>query len=240
MVASSAAVPGQRSPEENMNWQGIARKFLPMTASGLLNSARTAARPRRRHGNVAVMFVDIEGCTRLCEDLPPKEMTRVIETYFSRYLDIVREAGGEVTEVLGDGLVALFEGPSLRENATRAIRAALRIREATRELNARDKDGHDPIVVNIGMNAGVASVGIMRLRGESGERWVYAATGPVTNIAARLCALATRGQILVSGTVAEWVSGTYRVRRLGPRRLKNVSGAVEVFEILLAVYPSDL
>jgi class 3 adenylate cyclase len=177
------------------------------------------------------MFVDIEGCTRLCEDLPPTEMTKIIETYFARYLDIVREAGGEVTEVLGDGLVALFEGRSLRENATRAIGAALRIREATHELNARVGRRHDPIVVNIGLNAGKASVGITRLRGKSGERWFYAATGPVTNIAARLCTLATGGQILVSGTVAELVSGPYQLRPLGLRTLKNVGRPVEVFEV---------
>ena len=180
------------------------------------------------------MFVDIEGCTRLCEDLAPKEMNRVIETYFSQYLDVVRETGGEVTEVLGDGLVALFEGPSLRQDTVRAVGAALRIRESTLALNARERRWHDPIVVNVGLNAGRASVGITRLRGKSGERWVYTATGPVTNIAARLCALATGGQILVSETVADLVAGTYQFKTLGPRTLKNVSGKVEVFEILPA------
>jgi len=215
-----------------MDWQGIARKFLPSTALDMLNSAGFAPGLGKRHEDVAVMFVDIEGCTRLCEDLPPHEMTWVIETYFSAYLDIVRAAGGEVTEVLGDGLLALFEGPSLRENGARALLAALQIREATRELNVREGDRHDPIVVNIGLHGGAASVGITRLRGESGERWVYAATGPVTNIAARLCALATQGQILVSGELAKEVPGMYALRALGPRTLKNVSGAVEVFEVL--------
>jgi class 3 adenylate cyclase len=179
------------------------------------------------------MFVDIEGCTHLCEDLPPSEMTRVIETYFSRYLDIVRDAGGEVTELLGDGLVALFEGPSIREDVTHAALAALRIREVTRELNARGRGRHrHPIVVNIGLNAGVASVGTTRLRGRSGERRFYTATGPVTNIAARLGALASRGQILVNGRMAEHLEGHHRLHRLGPRTVKNVGAPVEVVEIL--------
>ena len=215
-----------------MDWQAIARTFLPSTALDMLNSTGFAPGPGKRHEDVAVMFVDIEGCTRLCEDLPPHEMTWVIETYFSAYLDIIRRAGGEVTEVLGDGLLALFEGSSLRENGARALLAALRIREATRELNVREGERHDPIVVNIGLHAGAALVGITRLHGESGERWVYAATGPVTNIAARLCALATQGQILVSGAMAKEVARTARLRALGPRPLKNVSGTVEVFEVL--------
>lgn len=215
-----------------INWQEIARKLLPLTAQSLLDSAGPVTRLRKRQKNIAVMFVDVEQCTPLCEDLSLAEMNRVLEIYFSRYLDIVRERGGAVTEVLGDGLLALFEGSSLRKDSTRAILAALDIQESTRELNTRSQQQHDPIVVNIGINAGAELIGFTRLRGEFGERWVYRAIGPVTNIAARLCALADHGQILITGRIAELVTGRYAVRRLGPRRLKNVSGAVEVFEVL--------
>lgn len=189
-----------------------------------------SSRPKRLR-SVAVLFADIEGCTRLCEDLPPREMNRVIERYFSRFMDLVREAGGEVTEVLGDGLVALFEGPSLRKNARRALAAALQIRRTVAELNGAEGRRHDPIVVNVGINAGRALVGATRLRGRTGERRVYSATGSVTNVAARLCALAIHGQILVSADVAKMFGSTLRTRRLGQRKLKNVSAAVEVFEI---------
>lgn len=186
----------------------------------------------KRLRRVAVLFADIEGCTRLCEDLPPREMNRVIERYFSRFLDVVRNAGGEVTEVLGDGLVALFEGSSVRESGRRALAAALEIRRAAGELNATEGRRHDPIVVNMGVNAGLALIGATRLRGRTGERRFYSATGPVTNVAARLCDLATSGRILVPGELARMLRGACRVRRLGRRKLKNVSAPVEVFEIV--------
>ena len=93
--------------------------------------------------------------------------------------------------MLGDGLVALFEDPDLTHNAVSAFQAALDIQRRTRRLNDRGP-GHAPITVNMGLNAGVALTGVTRLRGQSGERWVYSATGPVTNVAARLCALAAR------------------------------------------------
>lgn len=194
----------------------------------------TKARPapsRKRVRQVAVLFADIEGCTRLCEDLPPREMHRVIERYFSRFLDIVRGDGGEITEVLGDGLLALFEGSTLPGNARRALFAALQIQHAAAELNASERRRHDPIVVNMGINAGRALVGVTRLQGRRGDVLAYAATGLVTNIAARLCALATRGAILVTSDVARLLRGAHRTRRLGPRRLKNVSAPVEVFQI---------
>ena len=145
------------------------------------SSAATSSRKRVR--NVAVLFADIEGCTRLCEDLPPRAMARVIERYFSRFLEVVHNQGGEVTEILGDGLLALFEGRSLRDDAARALSAASGIVQAAAAMNAARERRHDPIIVNIGINAGPALVGTTLLRGPAGERAVYSATGPVTNIA---------------------------------------------------------
>lgn len=190
-----------------------------------------AAGARKRTRNVAVLFADIEGCTRLCEDLPPREMARVIERYFSRFFDVVRDAGGEVTEILGDGLLALFLAQRPGANATRALSAALGIQKAAAALNASRRRAHDPIVVNIGINAGAALIGTTRLRGRTGEFRQFAANGPVTNIAARLCALADHGQILATGAVARMLRETSACRRLGRRRLKNVSAPVEVFEV---------
>lgn len=110
-----------------------------------------------------MLFADVEGRTRLCEDLPPREMN----------WDAVRGAGGEVTEILGDGLVALFEGPNLKENALRALSAALQMRRAAKALNAAEDRRHDPVVVNMSINAGRALVGTTRLRGRTGARRVY-------------------------------------------------------------------
>lgn len=201
------------------------------------NSSRkpgTIAFTRKRVRNVAVLFADIEGCTRLCEDLPPRAMARIIERYFSRFLEVVQNEDGEVTEILGDGLLALFEGRNLKDDAARALSAALGIVQAAEALNACRGPRHDPIVVNIGINAGAALVGTTLLRGRTGDRGVYSAVGPVTNVAARLCALASHGQILVTGAVARMHDDAYRARRIGPRKLKNVSAPVEVFEIMRA------
>jgi class 3 adenylate cyclase len=180
---------------------------------------------------VAALFVDVEGCARLCEDLSPHRMNEVIETYFAAYLDAARAAGGEVTEVLGDGLVALFEARTLQQAARGALDAALAIKARTQDLNARRRRWHDPIVVNVGLEAGRALTGLTRLRGSSGERWVYAASGPVTNVAARLCALARHGQILTTQQTAALLPRWSRCRSLGPRRLKNVAQPVDVVQI---------
>lgn len=209
------------------DWQ----KLVP---AGILPplAARRGSVPAKVERDIAVLFVDIAGCTRLCEDLPPREMNEVIERYFAAYLDVVHGSGGEVIDVLGDGLVALFQGADLETNVRAAFGAAVQIQARTRALNARRRRRrHDPIAVHLGLNAGRALVGFTRLRGRSGERWVYAAMGPVTNVAARLCALATRGQMLTTRGTATLLRGGCRWRSLGPQCLKNVTGLVEVVEI---------
>lgn len=224
-------MPRSRSSKQAVS--GAWSKLIPENARALVESLRDGDPPQKRPRDIAALFVDIQGCTRLCEDLPAVEMNEVIERYFSVYLDVVRRAGGEVTEVLGDGLLALFEGSDLKENAQAAFGAALAIEARTRRLNDRRGRRHDPITVNIGLNAGRALVGFTRLRGRSGERWVYAATGPVTNVAARLCALGTGGQILTTRAVADLLTGECDCRPVGQHSLKNVTGPVEVVEIRL-------
>lgn len=205
--------------------------LIPRPAFCLLTSSVAGRIPRKRVRDVAALFVDIESCTRLCEDLPPPEMNAVIERYFSVYLDVVRRAGGEVTEVLGDGLLALFERQGLEGNARAAFGAALTIQARTRALNERHSARHDPVTVNIGLNAGPAWVGFTRLRGRSGERWVYAASGPITNVAAHLSAIARGGQILTTKATAHLLPEGGNGRALGPHTLKNVTGPVEVIEL---------
>ncbi len=219
---------GTRRSEAPVDWE----KLVPASVLGLLEEARASDPGQKVEREIAVLLVDIEGCTRRCEDLPPREMNEAIEAYFSAYLDIIRGAGGDVTEVLGDGLVALFEQLRLPDSVRAAARAALRIAARTRVLNHRRRRQHDPLTVSVGLNAGPALVGLTRLRGRSGERWVYAATGPVTNVAARLCALARGGQILTTKATAELLRGGCHCRSLGVHALKNVTRPVEVVEIL--------
>ena len=206
------------------------RRLVPRPALARLHDAQDPKRKIRRH--VGALFIDVEGCTRLCEELPPEEMNELLETYFSAFLDAVRAAGGEVTEVMGDGLLALFEADEARATARSALRAALDARTRARQLNARRRRQHDPIEVNMGLNAGEALVGFTRLRGRSGERWVYAATGPVTNVAARLAALARGGQTLTTRETAATLAGACACRSLGPHTLKNVAHPVDVVEVM--------
>jgi len=188
--------------------------------------------PEKQDRSVAVAFVDIESCTRLCEDLLPKEMNHVIETRFSRFFDAVERAGGTVNEIMGDGFMAIFDDDEISDNARAAVSAALEIQLQNRQLNTHRTAHSDPILVNIGIHCGIGLVGFSKFRSSSGERWTYTVSGSVTNIAARLCALATGGELLVSADLASHIDNeTYALEPLGAQQLKNVSRPVLTFRL---------
>ncbi len=71
-----------------------------------------------------------------------------------------------------------------------------------------------------------------RFGGPAGERWTFTASGPVTNLAARLGDRAIKGQILLSPETARRVRGQFQLRSLGPLSLKNLAKPVEAWEVV--------
>jgi class 3 adenylate cyclase len=84
----------------------------------------------------------------------------------------------------------------------------------------------------MGLNCGSALVGSTRFEGVRGSRWTFTASGPVTNLAARLAATAKAGQLLVGPEPVRRLGERYRVEQLGCERLKNLQEAVDIYRIL--------
>jgi class 3 adenylate cyclase len=206
-------------------------KFVPRSVQRIIDANPDAPALEKRERDVSILFLDIEGYTRLTESLPRERLDWLVRTYFSRFLDIVHEHRGEINETAGDGLMILFQDDVPSEHAANACRAAVAIRRAARELNASFAAQLEPVTVNIGINSGAALVGSTRLQGSGDARWTFTATGSVTNVAARLGAFATGGSIVVSDATATRIGAGFVLESLGPQRLKNVSEPVVLFRI---------
>jgi len=83
----------------------------------------------------------------------------------------------------------------------------------------------------MGLHGGSAFVGVTRFIGRSGERWTSTASGPVTNIAARLCTLAQNGASLVSGLAATYLADVYGLEPMGAHAMRNIGQAIEVYQL---------
>ena len=141
-----------------------------------------------------ILFADMSDSVALTRDLHPEDGLTLV----NRLLRVIAEAifahCGRVDRFLGDGALGVFGVTQTHESdPERAIMAALRIRNAARELG---------IAVTVGINTGDVYAG-----GVGSEQYQeQTVMGPVVNLASRLQTVAAAGEILVGET-------TYRLAR---------------------------
>ena len=206
-------------------------KFVPRRVQELIEQAPEAPELGKREMDVSVLFVDIAGYTRLSERHDPDRLNFVVERYFGAFLDEVLRNGGDVNETAGDGLVVIFQDEDPELHARNAAQAALGILRRTDEINDEAGAVDEPIRLHVGVNSGPAAVGATKIEGTAGTRWTYTASGPVTNVAARLAALGAGDSVFIGPETARRLSGWYDVEDLGERELKNVEEPVRVFRL---------
>ncbi len=175
---------------------GHIKPFVPETVQRIVEKNPDAPAFDKREIDVSILFLDVADYTRISEWLTQDKVNFIIEKYFSNFLDIIYSCGGDVNETAGDGLMAIFHGDQ-NENAVNAARAALNIRARTDQINKELEGLFYPILVNMGINSGKASVGMYRFSSESGTRMTFTASGPTTNLASRLASEAKGGDILL-------------------------------------------
>jgi class 3 adenylate cyclase len=206
-------------------------KFIPSTVSRLIGSSPTSTIPELEERDLSVLFLDIEGYTGLCERLGDSSIHEIIERHFSVFMDAIYKNNGDVIETMGDGLMVLFMQENPEANALEAVRAALAIKEHTVRISKEFSRLYRPLDVNMGINSGRALVGAAKFESITGSRWTYTARGTLTNVAARICALGSKGSILMSKETADLVKTHCSPTCRGRFKLKNVSEEVEVFEL---------
>lgn len=143
--------------------------------------------PGHRHGQereIAVMFADLRGFTRLSEHRLPYDVVFLLNRYFAAMGQAIEAAGGQVDKFIGDGVMALFGVEAGREAASRqALDAARRMAVRLAELNdALASDLKEPLRMGIGLHVGTAIVGEMGYGGVKG----LTAVGDTVNTASRL------------------------------------------------------
>jgi class 3 adenylate cyclase len=149
-------------------------------------------RPEEERRVVSVLFVDLVGFTARAEKLDPEDVRAILAPYHESVRREIESFGGVVEKFIGDAVMAVFGAPTAHGDDTeRAMRAALAVREAVREMNERDEDLD--LQLRIAVNTGEALVSL-KSRPELGESMI---AGDVVNTAARLQAAAPVNGILV-------------------------------------------
>jgi class 3 adenylate cyclase/uncharacterized protein YigA (DUF484 family) len=206
-------------------------KFVPKTVQDLIEESPETPSFEKRQADVSVVFADMTGYTHLSAQLELDQLNRLVEKYFGAFLDEVLRHGGDVNETAGDGLMVIFRDPDVHRHAREAVRAALGIQRRAREINAELEGQFAAITMRVGVNSGVAFVGATKIEGAAGTRWTYTASGPTTNLASRVAALAEGGAVVVSEETRRRLDEEFGVEDLGYKSLKNVAEPCRVYRL---------
>jgi class 3 adenylate cyclase/CheY-like chemotaxis protein len=205
----------------------LKRFFSPQLAELIVSVGEDRLLESHRR-EVTVVFCDLRGFTAFAETTEPEEVMGVLREYHSALGELIFRFEGTLERFTGDGLMVFFNDPMpCSDPAARAVRMAMAMRFRVGELTETwRKRGHH-LDFGVGIAQGYATLGKIGFEG----RFDYAAIGPVTNLAARLCGEAEGGQILISQRVYAAVETLAIAEPVGELLLKGFVKPVPVFSL---------
>jgi adenylate cyclase len=179
------------------------------------------------------MFVDIRNFTEISERLAPTAVVGFLNTFLDALSRHVIENEGTLDKFIGDSIMAFWNAPvDVSNHASKAVHAALAMRETLARLNADDAFGFGNgqiVSIGIGIHTGLACVGNMGAE----THFNYSAVGDTVNVAARIEAACKEVcfDILVSESTAN-LAQQYALLEAGALALKGKSTRTRTFSVV--------
>ena len=188
----------------------------PQGAAGERSTIEPAARKI-----VTIVFADLVGSTALHERLDPESARRFMESYYGAMRGAVESHGGTVTQLLGDGVKAVFGIPRVSEDdAVRAVRAAVAMQQAFRALADQQRGAVGATGLRVAVNTGEV------VANDASE-----IIGDPVNVAARLQEQGRDGDVVIGHATARLVAALVTLAPLGSFKLKGRAEAVAAFRV---------
>lgn len=207
---------------------GRMKRFFSPQIADLILSGGTDDPLRSHRREITVVFLDLRGFTAFTETADPEEVMGVLREYHAEMGRLIMAHQGTLERFAGDGIMIFFNDPVELDNpAAHAVRMATEMQQSFAQLNAGwKKRGYD-LHMGIGIAQGYATLGAIGFEG----RQDYGAIGNVTNLAARLCAEAGPGQILVSQRVLGCIEDLVQADPVSQLTLKGFRQPVQAFNV---------
>ena len=172
--------------------------------------------------DVSVLFADLEGFTAFSERSSPTDVVAMLNAYWAEVVPVVAAEDGMIERFAGDAVMVVFNAAHDQpDHHVRSARAALGFARASEAVAAGRPDWPR---FRVGVNSGPAVIGNVG----AAEQRSFTAIGDTTNLAARLQATASPGQVVIGSTTAAALTGAV-LEPLGALELKGKSEPVEAF-----------
>jgi adenylate cyclase len=221
---------------EELGRVGRLKRFLAPQLAEMIVSHGDEKILESHRREIVVVFCDLRGYTAFTETAEPEEVLAFLREYHGALGPLVSQFEGTLDQFSGDGIMVFFNDPvPCPDPAERAVKMAMAMREEASKLIAAWRSDGCELGFGAGIAQGYATLGQIGFSDRSG----YTAIGTVCNLAARLCAEAKDGQILVSSRVARAVQAVARLEDLGNLELKGLRRPVAAFNVAQSPSAAD-
>jgi class 3 adenylate cyclase/tetratricopeptide (TPR) repeat protein len=177
------------------------------------------------------MFCDIVDSTELSQRLDEEDLHAVLRATQKVCVEEVERLGGEIAQLLGDGILVYFGYPQAHEDDTRrAFHCALEIIAALPELNANLRStlrGWN-LRMRVGIHNGFVVVGDVGW----GSHHEQLALGDTVNIASRVLEQADPDSIIVTEAARRLSNAEFVFEAIGPKELRGVAQPIELHRLI--------
>ncbi len=204
------------------------RRFLSPQVAKLIITSESKDVLASHRADISVFFADLRGFTRFADRAAPEDVMAMLDAYHSFAGPLINQYEGTLERFAGDGIMVFFNDPVPCDDPTaRAARLAQDMHTEFGAAMSCFQNETSTIGLGIGIAQGPATLGRIGFDG----RFDYAAIGPVTNLAARLCDEAENGQTLLSEEAAQALPDTIATIALEKQNFKGFSKELGVFAL---------
>lgn len=245
---SSALLAAARRRDQQMLMGLFASHVSPQVADAIWQQREEVldnGRIRPRTLTVTMLFADLQGFTRISEQMEPEPFLEWLNSYLGALTDTIMKSGGVLDDYAGDGIKANFGIPihdpaAVAQEAEKAIHCALKMSSELRRLNEEwRKRGLEGVAMRIGIHTGQVVAGTVG----SASRLKYTTVGRHVNLASRLESLkeyaapdlrdaSCNCRILISADTAALLGNTFVMHNIGAFELKGINQPIDLYHVI--------
>lgn len=207
-------------------------KFVPKS---VVNKALSNTQKDIKEGvklEASLLFCDIRRFSPIVENLKPKEVVRILDTYYSKMGEVIKMHNGVINQFTGDEIFVTFGAPvPIRDPEISSAYCAKEMIKKLEEINSDLEDIlPERLTVGIGLNYGSIIAGNLG----SDDRLTYAITGEVVNTAKRIESLTSglSDTILISETIYEKTKELISTKPWGEVSVKGKEKKITVYQLI--------
>ncbi len=221
---------GKKIEHEIVTRERFSRLLSPNVAERVISGQLEIKKGGDLVRECTVFNSDIRGFTSLSERTEPQIIVDMLNEYFELMVETIFKYEGTLDKFMGDGIMALWGAPVTHpDDAGRSVQCALEQMSMLGEFNRnRMALKQAPLAIGIGIHTGPLVAGYIG----SSKALSYTVVGDTANTSARLCGIASTGQIIVSEATYVKLGNRFEYEELPPAHVKNKEHALRIFNVI--------